>query len=154
MANMKQVLLNTEELKDFIKHIVNNNRYLQENGKTPVAVNIEGDSGLGKTSTILQIADEMNLQCIKLNLSQLEEIGDLVGFPMKEHEMIKDAVIKWVPESTIPQYISSGYKPTGQKKMTHAIPEWVQGRKEGGILILDDWTRADLRFIQAVMELK
>ena len=46
MANMKQVLLNTEELKDFIKHIVNNNRYLQENGKTPVAVNIEGDSGL------------------------------------------------------------------------------------------------------------
>ena len=95
----------------------------------------------------------MNLQCIKLNLSQLDEIGDLVGFPMKEHEMIKDAVIKWVPESTIPQYISSGYKPTGQKKMTHAIPEWVQGRKEGGILILDDWTRADLRFIQACMEL-
>lgn len=153
MAKSKQVSLNTSELKDFIKHIISNNRYLQENGKTPVSINIEGESGLGKTSTILQIADELNLQCIKLNLSQLEEIGDLVGFPMKEHEMSKGELVKWVTESTMPMYISSGYKPTGQKRMTHAAPEWVQGKKEGGILILDDWTRADLRFVQAVMEL-
>ena len=152
MANTNQVVLNTTELKDFIKHIVNNNRYLQENSKPPVAVNIEGEAGLGKTSTILQVANELGLQCVKLNLSQLEEIGDLVGFPMKEHEMVKGDVVKWVTESVIPQYIASGYKPTGEKKMTHAAPEWIQGRKEGGILILDDWTRADLRFVQAVME--
>ena len=153
MANIKQVVLNTTELKDFIKHIVNNNRYIQENGKTPVAVNIEGESGLGKTSTILQVANEMNLQCVKLNLSQLEEIGDLVGFPMKEHEMTKGDVTKWVTETTMPMYITSGYKPTGEKRMTHAAPEWVQGKGQGGILILDDWTRADLRFVQAVMEI-
>ena len=153
MASIKQVVLNTTELKDFIKHIVHNNRYIQENGKTPVAVNIEGESGLGKTSTILQVANELGLQCTKLNLSQLEEIGDLVGFPMKEHEMVKGDVTKWVTESTMPLYITSGYKPTGEKKMTHAAPEWIQGKGEGGILILDDWTRADLRFVQAVMEI-
>lgn len=153
MANIKQVVLNTTELKDFIKHIVKNNRYIQENGKTPVAINIEGESGLGKTSTILQVANELNLQCVKLNLSQLEEIGDLVGFPMKEHEMVKNDVTKWVTESTMAMYIQSGYKPTGEKRMTHAAPEWVQGKGQGGILILDDWTRADLRFVQAVMEI-
>ena len=153
MSKIKQVVLNTTELKDFVKHIVGNNRYLQENGKNPVAINIEGEAGLGKTSAILQVADELNLQCIKLNLSQLEEIGDLVGFPMKEHEMVKGELIKWVTESTMPMYISSGYKPTGEKRMTHAAPEWVQGKGQGGILILDDWTRADLRFVQAVMEI-
>jgi hypothetical protein len=72
---------------------------------------------------------------------------------MKEHEMIKGDVIKWVTESVIPQYIASGYKPSGEKRMTHAAPEWIQGKGEGGILILDDWTRADLRFVQAVMEI-
>jgi len=95
----------------------------------------------GKTSAILQVAEELDLQCIKLNLSQLEEIGDLVGFPMKEHEMIKGDITKWVTESTMPMYITSGYKPTGEKRMTHAAPEWVQGKGQGGILILDDWTR-------------
>jgi len=153
MANIKQVVLNTTELKDFVKHIVGNNRYLQENGKNPVAINIEGEAGLGKTSAILQVAEELNLQCIKLNLSQLEEIGDLVGFPMKEHEMVKGDVTKWVTESTMPMYITSGYKPTGEKRMTHAAPEWVQGKGQGGLLILDDWTRADIRFVQAVMEI-
>lgn len=153
MANTKQVVLNTSELKNFIKHIVNNNRYLQENNKRPVAINIEGESGLGKTSTILQIADELQMQCVKLNLSQLEEIGDLVGFPMKEHQMVKADITKWVTESVMPQYIQNGYKPTGEKRMTHAAPEWIQGKKEGGLLILDDWTRADLRFVQAVMEI-
>jgi len=111
----------------------------------------------GKTSVILQVAQELGLQCIKLNLSQIEEIGDLVGFPMKEHEVVKNKdgenITKWVTESTLPMYISSGFKPSGNKKMTHAAPEWIQGKGEGGILILDDWTRADIRFVQAVMEI-
>lgn len=41
-----QVNLTTQELKDFIKHIVNNNRHLQEAGKKPVAVNVEGEAGI------------------------------------------------------------------------------------------------------------
>jgi hypothetical protein len=43
---MNQVQLNVEELKDFIKHMVNNNQHIQSEGKVPVAVNIEGDAGL------------------------------------------------------------------------------------------------------------
>ena len=47
---MSQVQLNVEELKGFIKHMVNNNQHIQKEGKVPVAINIEGDAGLGKTS--------------------------------------------------------------------------------------------------------
>ena len=45
-----------------------NVKYLQENGKIPVAVNIEGEAGIGKTSTILQYANENNLHFVKLSL--------------------------------------------------------------------------------------
>lgn len=157
MKKKTSISLTSVELKTFLKHIINNNQQIQDQGKIPVAVNIEGEAGLGKTSVILQVAQELGLQCIKLNLSQIEEIGDLVGFPMKEHEVLKnkdgETITKWITESTLPLYISSGFKPSGNKRMTHAAPEWIQGKGEGGILILDDWTRADIRFVQAVMEI-
>ncbi len=80
---MSQVQLNVEELKGFIKHMVGNNQHIQKEGKVPVAINIEGDAGLGKTSAIMQLGKELDMQVVKLNLSQLEELGDLVGFPVK-----------------------------------------------------------------------
>ena len=42
---------------------------------------------------------------------------------------------------------------TGKNRMSYCAPEWISDKKEGGILLLDDWNRADMRFIQAVMEL-
>jgi hypothetical protein len=138
------VKLNLDELKDFLRHIVVNNQHIQKEGKIPVAVNIEGEAGLGKTSSLLQLAEELNMQIVKLSLSQIEELGDLVGFPVKEFEMVKDDGKKvWIQDAVMPMYIQAKYKPTGEKRMTHAAPEWIQGRGEGGFLILDDYTRAD-----------
>ena len=150
---MSQVLLNVEELKDFIKHMVANNQYIQSQGKVPVAINIEGDAGLGKTSAIVQLGKEMNMQVVKLNLSQLEELGDLVGFPVKEYQ-IQNAEGKttWITEPQIDAATKKGYKII-DKRMSHAAPEWIQGKGEGGFLILDDYTRADHRFMQATMEI-
>jgi len=86
----KQVSLNVKEVKSFLTHIIQNNRYLQENGKLPVAVEVVGDSGIGKTSTIVQLANELDLKFVKLNLAQIEELGDLVGFPIRQFEVGKD----------------------------------------------------------------
>jgi hypothetical protein len=150
---MSQVQLNVDELKSFIKHMVKNNQHIQSEGKVPVAINIEGDAGLGKTSAIMQLGKELGMQVVKLNLSQLEELGDLVGFPVKEFE-IQNAEGKttWINESQISAATSKGYKVIG-KRMSHAAPEWIQGKGEGGFLILDDYTRADHRFMQATMEI-
>ena len=150
---MSTVQLNVEELKGFIRHMVNNNQHIQAQGKVPVAINIEGDAGLGKTSAIMQLGKELNMQVVKLNLSQLEELGDLVGFPVKEFE-IQNAEGKttWINESQINAASAKGYKVIG-KRMSHAAPEWIQGKGEGGFLILDDYTRADHRFMQATMEI-
>jgi hypothetical protein len=157
-AQSTQVNLNTDELKTFVNHIVTNNRYLQANGKIPVAIAVEGEAGIGKTSTILEIGKDLGLNVVKINLAQIEEIGDLTGFPIKEFEVAKTTddgqkISKWIPENVMPMYIQNKYVPTGEKRMSHATPEWIQGKEEGGILILDDYTRADSRFLQACMEL-
>jgi len=149
-----QISLHAEELKLFMRHIIANNKIIQENGTTPVCVNVEGPAGVGKTSSIVQLAKEEGMDLVRLNLAELEDLSDLVGFPIKEFEITNEAkVTKWVPETLLPQYIASKYKPTGNKRMSYAAPEWINNKKEGGILILDDYTRADSRFMQATMTL-
>jgi hypothetical protein len=147
------VSLNVHEFKDFLKHIIDNNRYLQENNKPMVSTEVIGDSGIGKTSSIVQLADELGLNFVKLNLAQIEEIGDLVGFPIRQFEMKDKKVTEWVDENSVEDYRKKGYEATGLNRMSYCPPEWISGKTNGGILLLDDWNRADMRFIQAVMEL-
>jgi hypothetical protein len=149
----QQISLNVKETKTFLKHIISNNRFLQQQNKPPVAVEVVGDSGIGKTSTIVQLANELDLHFVKLNLAQIEELGDLVGFPIRQFEVCKDANCIWIDEHAVEEYTKLGYKFTGLNRMSYCPPEWISGKTTGGILLLDDWNRADIRFIQAVMEL-
>ena len=184
---MAQVNLNVTELKGFVNHIITNNRYLQEAGKNSVSVEVVGESGIGKTSTIVELAQDNNLKFVKLNLAQIEELGDLVGFPVRQFQMYKEKKVavkqqdnlsmvtatqraagtslanlnqtvtkkvgQWVDELAVQEYLKNGYKMTGKNRMSYCAPEWIADAKAGGILLLDDWNRADTRFIQAVMEL-
>jgi hypothetical protein len=147
------VSLNVNELKDFLKHIISNNRYLQENKKPMVSTEVVGDSGIGKTSSIIQLAEELDLNFVKLNLAQIEEIGDLVGFPIRQFEMQSEDSKEWIDENSVEDYRNKGFSSTGLNRMSYCPPEWISGKQKGGILLLDDWNRADMRFIQAVMEL-
>ena len=181
---MAQVNLNIDEVKDFTNHIIKNNRVLQEDGKKPVAIEIVGESGIGKTTAVIQLAQENKLKFVKLNLAQIEELGDLVGFPVRQFQMFKEKQVQkkiddlnytaaqraaaaanvselvqtkkigqWVDELAVEEYMRQGWKVTGKNRMSYCAPEWIADTKEGGILLLDDWNRADMRFIQAVMEL-
>lgn len=258
MSTNNQVSLNIEELKGFVTHIVENNRFLQKQGKKPVAIEVIGDSGIGKTTSILQLASELNLNYVKLNLAQIEELGDLVGFPVRQFQLCKkgaatefksvaisavsvpstrkvkktitktitemetrmveefdvkitkkqvleggkfvtkevetkvpkmvekevpvekeieeeievdeiipnhevetiEAVVDndyeclWVDENAVDEYVKRGYEFTGNKQMAYCPPSWIADQQGGGILILDDYNRADVRFLQACMELK
>ena len=149
------VALNAKELKEFLNHIIENNRFLQEQSKTPVSIEVIGESGIGKTSAIVQLAKELDLNFVKLNLSQIEEIGDLVGFPIRQFEIQRNEESEkiWVDENVLDEKFKQGYYTTGLNRMGYCPPEWISGKEKGGILLLDDWNRADMRFIQAVMEL-
>lgn len=154
LTSSNEVSLNIKEAKQFLKHIVDNNRFLQSQGKLPVAVEVVGDSGIGKTSTIVQLAKELDLNFVKLNLAQIEELGDLVGFPIRQFEVCKtENDCLWIDEHAVTEYTKQGYQFTGKNRMSYCPPEWISNKTTGGILLLDDWNRADIRFIQAVMEL-
>ncbi len=153
-----QVSLNIKEVKGFLNHIIVNNRHLQSAGKNLVSTEVVGESGIGKTSTVLQLADELGLNFVKLNLAQIEELGDLIGFPIRQFQMAKQNeegkwITSWADEHLLDSYKEKGYKATGKSQMSYCPPEWIAGKTGGGILLLDDWNRADIRFIQAVMEL-
>jgi hypothetical protein len=153
MSKQNLVSVNVTELKEFLTHIIENNRFLQNQGKLPVSTEVIGESGIGKTSAIVQLAKELDLNFVKLNLAQIEEIGDLVGFPIRQFEVKDDKETTWVDEHAFDEYLKLGYKSTGQNRMSYCPPEWIANKSNGGILLLDDWNRADIRFIQAVMEL-
>ena len=87
---MAQVNLNIDELNGFVNHIIKNNRFIQEQGKNPVAVEVVGESGIGKTSAVLDLAKQNDLDFVKLNLAQIEELGDLVGFPVRQFQMFTE----------------------------------------------------------------
>jgi len=146
---MGKVRLESKELKEFLRYIIKNNQNIQEKGKSPIAVEIVGESGMGKTSAVIQLAQEEGLHFVKLNLAQIEELGDLVGFPIRQFKLVKaDAasgikVAKWVDENAVDEYIKQGYQFTSEKRMSYCPPEWIADKNSGGILLLDDWNRAD-----------
>ncbi len=178
---MAQVNLNIDDLRGFMGHIIKNNRFLQDQGKLPVSIEVLGESGIGKTSTVKQIAEDNGLDFVKLNLAQIEEQGDLVGFPIREFQMYTEKKVnignnndiaygaktaqskdvaqlakntsvtkkigQWVSELAVSDYLNNGYKMTGKSRMSYCSPEWIADKKKGGILLLDDWNRADVRFI-------
>lgn len=156
---MNKTTLSPTETKTLLKHIVTNNKYLQENNEIPIALNIEGRAGIGKTSIVSQVANELNIpqkNVVILSLTQFEELGELIGMPIKQYFVYKKTddkeLKKWIYEEELSKYITSGFV-IKETRMSYAKPEWIVGKKENGILYLDDFSRSSSRFMQAVMEL-
>ena len=157
MENLNEMTLG--EFTDVFNYLLDNNKQLQEKGLTPIAIGLEGEAGIGKTSLVEEVARKRGMTFCKLNLSQLEEVGDLTGFPMKEvllQEKDKNGntITKWWPEnmlSRVPQNITV----TNKTRMGYAPPAWLprEENPNGVILLLDDYTRANSLFMQATMEL-
>jgi midasin (ATPase involved in ribosome maturation) len=74
------------EFIELFKYLLQNNRRLVDEGELPISYGICGTCGIGKTKSIYTLAKELGMTLIVLNISQLEEVGDLVGMPIKEFE--------------------------------------------------------------------
>ena len=98
-----------------------------------------------KTAIIKEIAEERGAKFVRVELSSMEEIGDLLGIPVKEFNMISPTgEEQWVMEKLIEEYISLGWKlcPNCIPRMGYAIPSWVpRNPDEEVLLLLDDYTR-------------
>ena len=145
MENINEMTIG--EFTDVLNYLLDNNALLQEQGLAPIAIGIEGQAGIGKTSILQQVAEKRGMTLCKINLSQLEEVGDLVGFPQKEVLLTwkgKDGSMKtkWWPEnllSKIPQNVVI----TSTVRMGYAPPAWLptEDNPNGTLVVLDDYTR-------------
>lgn len=149
MAQLNEMTIS--EFTGVFNYLLDNNKELQEKGLTPIAIGLEGAAGIGKTAVIEEVAKKRGMSFCKLNLSQLEEVGDLTGFPMKEvllqakwkdKEGNERISTKWWPESMLAQ-APQNVQITNTTRMGYAAPAWLprEENENGCILLLDDYTR-------------
>lgn len=141
--------LKISEVKDVLSHIISNNRILEKQNKKKNSILIESEAGIGKTSIVNQLAQENNLGFVKINLSNVEQAGDLCGFPLREFETNDH---KWVNEKEL-EIIGHKVTLSGKTRTSYCPPAWVPTDDKGVVLLLDDFTRAPTHIMQAVMEI-
>ena len=107
---------------------------------------------------------------VKLNLAQIDEAGDLAGYPLKEYECQMARQIKdengnpkvlvmpgtvWLNEKQLDSPVKGVmYRQTGKTRMGYAKPAWVPEYNEKGCLVLfDDYNRANQAILKAAMDL-
>ena len=158
-----------DQVKTLINYTIDNNLKLEEEGDTPVAISLEASAGIGKTSIVKQIAEERKMGFTKINMAQLEETGDLIGYPMTEYECqvmqrykegdeMKVKILPntvWVNSKQLDEGPGTNmkYRQTGKTRMGYSKPAWVPEYNENGnIFLLDDYVRANPQILQACME--
>lgn len=148
--------INMTEAEDLLNFTIDNNRQLQDAGQTPLAISFTGDHGIGKTSLVEQVAKKRGMTLTKLSLHELEEVGDLIGYPVKEYKVVEKKTGKngWVAADVLERVDREKFKVTNESRMGYAKPAWVPQYNENGcILLLDDYARSSSMMIQATMEL-
>lgn len=149
--------LTPSELEATLARVIKiNNLNQKDKNWNPVTFEIKGIHGLGKTSIVKKVAKTLNLNFVKYNAAQISDAGDLTGRPTEEYECCLDhGDCIWITDKLVESYKSLGYEFTGATRTGYAKPQWLTGLNEskGGVLLLDDWTRAHGDVLQAVMEL-
>lgn len=147
--------VNFDVLRKRLHHTFKNNRRLEDMGETPLSMCIEGDAGAGKTSFLIDEAKSFGMTVSIVQIAQFEDIGDMQGMPFREHEAINSVgEVRWINELQIGN-IDNAMKLTGNVRTSYAPPQWVprEFNPNGTVFIIDDFTRANPNFMQAVMEL-
>ena len=148
--------ISMKEAEDLLNFTIDNNRQLQDAGQTPLAISFTGEHGIGKTSLVEQVAKKRGMTLTKLSLHELEEVGDLIGYPVKEYKVVEKKTGKsgWVAADVLSRVDREKFNVTNESRMGYAKPAWVpQYNKNGCILLLDDYARSSSMMIQATMEL-
>lgn len=153
----KQTQYKPSEVLNILKDLIEANDKLMANKQLPVSVSIIGTHGIGKSTICKEVASDLGRGFFKLNLAQLTEPSELQGFYLKEFKLTKqegDLVNEmWVTENLIPKFVGDGWSYSTIVRTTSCPPDWVINLEPNSILCLDDFSRGNSLFSQAVMEL-
>lgn len=154
--------LTSQEASDLLEYFINSNDNLEKQGKDPNAVSFLGHAGISKTSTVKQTAERLGMDYQIIRLSNIDGAEELIGFPVKEHFLVKEVQEDgkktkkgiWVRDRNYDAYVKSGWRDTGKMRTGYAPPAWLTLLKsEKSLLIIDDYNRGSQRFMQALMSI-
>lgn len=141
------------EVYKTLKETIEANDIIIAKGGVPVSISVIGERGIGKTSVIRELTHDLGRGLYKLNLAQMTEPSELIGYYRPEFLVTKGDQQDWIIESLVLKYKEEGYHYTGKMRTSPCPPGWVVNFKEGDILLLDDYSRGNGLFSQAIMEL-
>ena len=150
---MKETTYKPNETYSVLKQVIAANDTIMAEGGIPVALSLVGTPGLGKTTICRELAKDLGRGFYKLNLAQLTEPSELVGYYSKEYQVIKGDDVRWVTENMLPRSSEAGFKYANLSRTSPCPPDWVVNLKDNSLLLLDDYSRGNSLFSQAVMEL-
>lgn len=81
--------MNIDQLKTALREIIT---------KTDLTPCVVGHRGVGKTAAVVQVCEEINFAYTSLRLGQME-VGDLVGIPYRDGELMNWSRPSWWPDS-------------------------------------------------------
>ena len=132
--------LNAQELQQMLNFSLQQNDKLAQKGKRGTPICVWGTHGLGKTESILGFAKKNNWTTVYCAPAQFEEMGDLHGIPEV-----------YDPTPELPN--------SGDEYTVYRPPQWLKSaiqsvdESKPGLLILDDFNRAENRILQGCMQL-
>ena len=150
---MKETTYKPNETYSVLKQVIAANDTIMADGGIPVALSLVGTPGLGKTTICRELAKDLGRGFYKLNLAQLTEPSELVGYYSKEYQVVKGDDVRWVTENMLPRSSEAGFKYANLSRTSPCPPDWVVNLKDNSLLLLDDYSRGNSLFSQAVMEL-
>ena len=150
------------EIKAWLIENILDNTMREKNCR--ITLNIWGAAGISKTSLVKSLEHypiEYNgkkydgFQIVDMPISQIEEMGDVTGFPVEEIEVIKEDTHVWIKaaDSVIRNYLERGYALTENQRTTYAPPSWVPKEERPGVILFDDGNRASQRIMKGIMQL-
>jgi len=131
------------ETYTLLTKIVKANDEIMKNGGNPISVSLIGERGIGKTTLCRDLANDLGRDLYKLNLAQLTEPSELIGYYSKEYEVVNaKSESRWITENLLPKAAESGFRYSNKTRTVPCPPDWVTNLKENAILLLDDYSRS------------
>ena len=125
--------LDSQQLETMLAFLFESNiQHEKETGQRPTPICVWGTHGIGKTHLSAGFARERGWKVAYCAPAQFEEMGDLHGLPIK---MDPDPDVR------------------GDEYTVYLPPDWVPTEEGPGILLLDDFNRADDRILRGIMQL-
>lgn len=129
-----------------------------------ITLNIWGAPGTAKTSLVKSLEKTPvewkgkkyeGFKVIDIPLAQVEEMGDILGYPVEEIKFTKNSTVKWIKavDSLIKRFMEDGWDTDGEQRTIYAPPSWVPKEERPGVLLFDDGNRASQRIIKGLMQL-